>query len=124
MQRTRFPPKPGIARAAIVRLARPLGDLAHPGVPRVSSEGDERKDRTMTRMLLWWGLAVVVGWFLLPASLVSLSLALGGLAAELKVLPLLSGDVLKLLGVVVLLVAMWRWTTPRAARGRSLYRRR
>ena len=65
------------------------------------------------------GLAIVVGWFLLPASLESLSVALGGLAAELKVLPLPSGDVLKLVGGVALLVAMWRWTTPRSARGRS-----
>jgi len=53
----------------------------------VSSEGDDRKEQTMARMLFWWGLAAVVGWFLLPASLESLSVALGGLAAELKVLP-------------------------------------
>jgi hypothetical protein len=44
------------------------------------------------------GVAVVVGWFLLPASLESLSVPLGGLAAELKVLPLPPGDVLKLVG--------------------------
>jgi hypothetical protein len=71
----------------------------------------------MRRMLLWCGLAVVVGLFLLPASLDSLSLVLGGLAAELKVPPLPPGDVPKLVGGVALLVAMWRWTTPRSARG-------
>jgi hypothetical protein len=78
----------------------------------------------MTRMLFWCGLAVVVGWFLLPASLESLSVALGGLAAELKVLPLPVGDALKLVGGVALLATMWRWTTPRSVRGRSGYRRR
>jgi hypothetical protein len=78
----------------------------------------------MSRMLLWWGVAVVVGWFLLPASLESLSEALGGLAAELKVPPLPPGDVVKLVSGVALLVAMWRWTTPRYARDRSGRRRR
>jgi hypothetical protein len=78
----------------------------------------------MIRMLLWWGVAVVVGWYLLPASLESLSEALGGLAAELKVLPLPPGDALKLVGGVALLATMWRWTTPRSASGRSGYRRR
>jgi hypothetical protein len=94
----------------------------------VSSEGDDGKERTMARMLLWWGLAVVVGWFLLPASLESLSVAVGGLAAELKVLPLPSSDVLKLVGGVALLVAMWHWTTPESVRcsnsRRGPYRRR
>jgi hypothetical protein len=78
----------------------------------------------MTRMLLWWGVAVVAGWFLLPASLESLSAAVGGLAAELRVPPLPSSDVLKLVGGVALLVAMWCWTTPRSARGRRGHRRR
>ena len=78
----------------------------------------------MTRMLFWWSLAVVVGWFLLPASLESLTVALGGLAAELGTLPLRSSDVLKLVGGVVLLATMWRWTTPRSMRGRSGHRRR
>ena len=78
----------------------------------------------MTRMLMWCGLAVVVGWFLVPASLESLSAALGGLAAELKVVPLPTGDVPKLVGGVVLLAAMWRWTTPRSAGPRGLHRRR
>jgi hypothetical protein len=90
----------------------------------VSSEGDDRKEMTMARMLFWWGLAVVVGWFLLPASLESLSMALGGLTAELRALPLPSSDVLKLMGGVALLAAMWRWTMPRSARGRSGHRRR
>ena len=78
----------------------------------------------MIRMLFWCGLAVVAGWFLLPASLESLSLVLGGLAAELKVLPLPSSDVPKLVGGMALPAAMWRWTTPRSVRGRSLHRRR
>ena len=97
---------------------------ASPWPLKVSSEGDDGKERTMGRMLMWWGLAVVVGWFLLPASLESLSEALGGLAADLKVLPLPPGDVPKLVGGVALLVAMWRLTTPRSARGRSGHRRR
>jgi len=92
--------------------------------PEVSSENDERREQTMAKMLLWWGLAVVAGWFLLPASLESLSAAVGGLAAELRAQPLPSSDVLKLVGGVALLVAMWRWTTPRSAKGRSFYRRR
>jgi len=78
----------------------------------------------MKGMLLWLGVAIVVGWFLLPASLESLSAAVGGLAAELRAQPLPSSDVLKLVGGVALLVAMWRWTTPRSMRGRSGYRRR
>jgi hypothetical protein len=78
----------------------------------------------MTRTLFWLSLAIVAGWFLLPASLESLSVALGGLAAELKMLPLPSGDVPKLVGGVVLLVAMWRWTTPRSARGQRSHLRR
>jgi hypothetical protein len=90
----------------------------------VSSEGDDRKEQTMVRMLLWWGLAIVAGWFLLPASLESLSVALGGLAAEWRVPPLPPSDALKLVGGVALLVAMWRWTTPKSARGRSVHRRR
>jgi hypothetical protein len=94
----------------------------------VSSEGDDGKERKMARMLMWWGLAVVVGWFLLPASLESLSVAVGGLAAELKVLPLPSSDVLKLVGGVALMAAMWHWTTPRSVRHsnsrRSPYRRK
>jgi hypothetical protein len=71
----------------------------------------------MARLLMWWGLAIVAGWFLLPASLEGLSVALGGLAAELGALPLPSGDALKLVSGVAILVAMWRWTTPRSARG-------
>jgi hypothetical protein len=59
---------------------------------------------------------VVVGWFLLPASLESLSVVLGGLAAELKVLPLPPSDVLKLVGGVVLLAAMRHWATPKSVR--------
>jgi hypothetical protein len=90
----------------------------------VSSEGDERKEQTMTRLLFWWGVAVVVGWILLPASLESLSAAVGGVAAELRASPLPSSDVPKLVGGVVLLVAMWRWTTPRSARGRRSHLRR
>lgn len=78
----------------------------------------------MTRMLLWWGLAAVVGWFLVPASLESLSVALGGLAAELSVPPLPSSDVLKLVGGVAVLVAMWCWTTPKSVRGRRYHRSR
>jgi hypothetical protein len=78
----------------------------------------------MTRMLLWWGVAIVAGWFLLPASVESLNLALRGLAAESMVQPLPPSDVLKLVGGVALLVAMWHWTTPRSARGRSSFRRR
>jgi len=78
----------------------------------------------MARMLMWWGLAVVAGWFLLPASLESLSATVGGLAAELRAQPLPSSDVLKLVGGVALLVAMWCRTTPKSARGRSLHRRR
>jgi hypothetical protein len=90
----------------------------------VSSEGDERKEQTMTRMLFWWGVAVVVGWLLLPASVESLAVAVGGLAAELGALPLPSSDVQKLVGGVVLLAAMWNWTTPKSVRGRSGHRRR
>lgn len=82
----------------------------------------------MRRMLLWWGLAVVVGWFLLPAALESLSAAVGGMAAELKVLPLPSGDALKLVSGVALLAALWHWTTPESMRRsnsrRGLYRRK
>jgi len=89
----------------------------------VSSE-DEREEQTMIRMLFWWGVAIVVGWFLLPASVKSLSAAVGGVAAELKVLPLPLSDVLKLVGGVTLLAAMWRWTTPRSARGRRSHLRR
>src|SRR5829696_4139270 len=74
----------------------------------------------MIRMLFWWGVAIVVGWFLLPASVKSLSAAVGGVAAELKVLPLPLSDVLKLVGGVTLLVAMWHWTTPESVR-RSNY---
>jgi hypothetical protein len=66
----------------------------------------------------------VVGWFLLPASLESLSVAVGDLAAELGAQPLPSSDVLKLVGGVILLAAMWRLTTLRSARGRSGRRRR
>jgi hypothetical protein len=87
----------------------------------VSSE-DEREEQTMIRMLFWWGVAIVVGWFLLPASLESLRLAVGGVAAELKVLPLPPGDVLKLVGGVALLAAMWYWTMPESA-GHSNSRR-
>ena len=97
---------------------------SYPVAREVSSEGDERKEQTMTRMLFWCGLAVVVGWFLLPVSLKSLSAAVGGVAAELKVLPLPPGDVPRLVGGVALLAAMWRWTTPRSERDRSLHRRR
>jgi hypothetical protein len=77
----------------------------------------------MTRVL-FWGSRGRGGVVPLPASFESLSVALGGLAAELKVLPLPSGDVPKLVGGVVLLVAMWRWTTPRSARGRRSHLRR
>ena len=70
----------------------------------------------MIRMLFWWGVAIVVGWFLLPASLKSLSAAVGGVAAELKVLPLPPGDVLKLVGGAALLATMWHWTTPESVR--------
>jgi hypothetical protein len=87
----------------------------------VSSEGDERKEQKMTRMLWWLGLAAVVGWFLLPASLESLSAAVEGLAADLGALPLPSSEMLKLVGGVAVLMAMWRWTTPRSARSRSGY---
>jgi hypothetical protein len=93
----------------------------------VSSE-DEREEQTMIRMPFWWGVAIVVGWFLLPASLESLSAALGGLAAELKVLPLPPGDVLKLVGGAALLATMWHWTTPEPVRRsnsrRGPYRRK
>jgi hypothetical protein len=58
------------------------------------------------------------------AAVESLSVAVGGLAAELGALPLPSSDVLKLVGGAVLLAAMWRWTTPKSARGHSRYRRR
>jgi hypothetical protein len=82
----------------------------------------------MIRMLLWWGVAIVVGWILLPASLESLNAAVGGLAAELKVLPLPPGDVLKLVGGVAILVVMWHWTTPesvsRSNSRRGPYRRK
>jgi hypothetical protein len=90
----------------------------------VSSEGDDRKERMMARMLMWWSLAAMVGWSLLPASLESLSVAVGGLAAELGAQPLPSSDALKLVGGVALLAAMWRWTTPRSARGRRSHLRR
>jgi hypothetical protein len=82
----------------------------------------------MIRMLLWWGVAIVVGWILLPASLESLNAAVGGLAAELKVLPLPPGDALKLLGGAALLATMWHWTTPESVRRsnsrRGPYRRK
>jgi hypothetical protein len=90
----------------------------------VSSEGDKRREQTMAKMLLWWGVAAAVGTFLMPALLESLSVALGGLADELGVPSLLSSDPLKLVGGVALLAAMWRWTTPRSARGRSSHHRR
>jgi hypothetical protein len=94
----------------------------------VSSEGDERKEQTMTRLLFWWGVAVVVGWILLPASLESLSAAVGDVATELKVLPLPPGDVLKLVGGAALLATMWHWTTPESVRRsnsrRGPYRRK
>jgi len=89
--------------------------------PKVSSK-DEREEQTMIRMLFWWGVAIVVGWLLLPASLESLSAAVGGVAAELKVVPLPPGDVLKLVGGAALLAAMWHWTTPESVR-RSKSRR-
>jgi hypothetical protein len=93
----------------------------------VSSE-DEREEQTMIRMLFWWGVAIVVGWLLLPASLESLSAAVGGVAAELKVLPLPPGDALKLLGGAALLATMWHWTTPESVRRsnsrRGPYRRK
>ena len=76
----------------------------------------------MIRMLFWWGVAIVVGWFLLPASLESLSAAVGGVAAELKVLPLPPGDMLRLLGGVALLAVMWRWTTPESVRRSNSHR--
>ena len=79
----------------------------------------------MSRILFWWGLAAAVGAFLLAVSLESLSVALGGLAAEP---PLPPSDVLKLMGGVVLLDAMWHWTMPKSVRHsnsrRSLYCRR
>jgi hypothetical protein len=82
----------------------------------------------MAKMLMWCGLAVVAGWFLVPASLESLSAAVGGLAAELGALPLPSSDVPKLVGGVVLLAAMWHWATPKSVRHsnprRSPYRRK
>ena len=96
---------------------------ASPWPQKVSSE-DEREEQTMIRMLFWWGVAIVAGWFLLPASLESLSAALGGLAAELKVPPLPPGEALKLVGDAALLAAMWRWTTPKFARERSGHPRR
>jgi hypothetical protein len=93
----------------------------------VSSE-DEREEQTMIRMLFWWGVAIVVGWFLLSASLESLSAAVGGVAAELKGLPLPPGDALKLVGDAALLASMWHWTTPESVRRsnsrRSPYRRK
>jgi hypothetical protein len=101
-----------------------LTSESYPVAMEVSSEGDDRKERTMKKMLLWWSLAAVVGWILLPASLESLSVALGGLAADLRVPPLPPGDALKLVGGVALLAAMWRWTTPGSMRGRGLHRRR
>jgi hypothetical protein len=67
----------------------------------VSSEGEERKEWTMTRMLIWWGLAAAVGTFLLPASLESLSAALGGLAAELGAQVVPSSDVPTLVPLLV-----------------------
>ena len=82
----------------------------------------------MIRMLFWWGVAIVVGWFLLPASLESLSAAVVGVLAELKVLPLPPGNVLKLVGGAALLATMWHWTTPESVRRsnsrRSPYRRK
>jgi hypothetical protein len=91
---------------------------------QVSSEKVERREQKMATMLLWWGLAGVVGWFLLPASLESLSVAVGDLAAELGAQPLPSRDVLKLVGGVILLAAMWRWTTQKSVRSRSGHRMR
>jgi hypothetical protein len=65
------------------------------------------------------------GWVEPPAGIArEPERALGGLAAKLKVLALPSGDVPKLVGGVALLVAMWRWTTPRSARGRRSHLRR
>jgi hypothetical protein len=99
-----------------------LTSESYPVAQEVSSEGDDRKERTMIRMLMWWSLAALLGWMLLPASLESLSVAVGGLAAELGAQP--PGNVLKLVGGVDLLAAMWRWATPRSLRGRSGHRRR
>jgi hypothetical protein len=101
-----------------------LTSESYPVAQEVSSEGDDREERTMTRMLFWCGLAVVAGWFLLPASLESLSEALGGLAAESSMSPLPPGGVLKLAGGVALLVAVWRWATPKSVRGKSPRRKR
>jgi hypothetical protein len=91
---------------------------------QVSSEKVERREQKMATMLLWWGLAGVVGWFLLPASLESLSVAVGDLATELGAQPLPSRDVLKLVGGVILLAAMWRWTTQKSVRSRGGHRMR
>ena len=86
----------------------------------------------LARMLLWWGLAAVVGWLFLPASVESLVVAVKGLADEFGSRCPTVGDPLKLASAAVVLVVLWRRTTPRPARHhdrqrrphRSPYRRR
>ena len=83
-------------------------------------------------MLLWWGLAALAGWFLLPASVESLEVAVKGLAEEVGFRCPKVGEPLKLAGGVAVLFVLWRRTTPRPARHhgrqrephRSSYRRR
>jgi len=89
----------------------------------------------LARMLPWWSLAAVVGWFLLPASVESLDVAVKGLSEEFGVRRSMAREPLKLVGaaaVLIVLVVLWRRTTPRPARHhgrqrrpqRSSYRRR
>ena len=86
----------------------------------------------VTIMLLWWGLAALAGWFLLPASVESLEVAVKGLAEEVGFRCPKVGEPLKLAGGVAVLFVLWRRTTPRPARHhgrqrephRSSYRRR
>jgi hypothetical protein len=101
-----------------------LTSESYPLAQEVSSEDGERREQTMARMLLWCGLAMAAGWFLLSASLESLGASVGGLAAEFGTSPLHSSDLLKLVGSVTVIVVMWRWTTPKSARCRSGHRRR
>ena len=69
----------------------------------------------VTIMLLWWGLAALAGWFLLPASVESLEVAVKGLAEEVGFRCPKVGEPLKVVGAAAVLVVLWCRTTPRFA---------
>jgi len=78
----------------------------------------------MARSILWWVVAAVAAWLLLPPSVASLRVALVMLTEDFGMPPVPSNDLLPLVGGVGVIVVMWLWTTPESARGRNSRRKR